>query len=42
MIYFNCDYTEGAHPRIIRICTSWATKEENVTALLADIERDLS
>ncbi|MBQ2900320.1 MAG: aminotransferase class I/II-fold pyridoxal phosphate-dependent enzyme [Agathobacter sp.] len=27
---------------IIRICTSWATKEENVTALLADIERVLS
>ena len=27
---------------IIRICTSWATKEENVTALLADIERVLA
>ena len=27
---------------IIRICTSWATKEENVDALLADIERVLS
>lgn len=26
---------------IIRICTSWATKEENVTALLADMERVL-
>ena len=27
---------------IIRICTSWATKEENVIAFLADIERVLS
>ena len=27
---------------IIRICTSWATKEENVAALLVDIERVLS
>lgn len=27
---------------IIRICTSWATKDENVEALLADIERVLS
>lgn len=27
---------------IVRICTSWATKEENVTALLADLERILS
>lgn len=27
---------------MIRICTSWATKEENVTALLADIERVLA
>ena len=27
---------------IIRICTSWATKEENVDALLADIERVLA
>lgn len=27
---------------IVRICTSWATKEENVEAFLADIERVLS
>ena len=27
---------------MIRICTSWATKEENVNALLADIERVLA
>jgi len=27
---------------IIRICTSWATKEENVAALLEDMERVLS
>jgi len=27
---------------IIRICTSWATKEENVASLLSDIERVLS
>ena len=27
---------------VVRICTSWATKEENVDALLADIERVLS
>ena len=27
---------------IIRICTSWATKVENVTALLADVERVLA
>lgn len=27
---------------IIRICTSWATKEENVAALLTDIERVLA
>ena len=27
---------------VIRICTSWATKEENVDALLADMERVLS
>ena len=26
----------------MRICTSWATKEENVTALLADLERILA
>jgi len=32
---------EGEHD-IIRICTSWATKEENVNALLADIERVLA
>ena len=27
---------------IIRICTSWATKEENVDMLLADLEREFS
>lgn len=32
---------DDAHA-IIRICTSWATKEENVTALLRDLERVLS
>ena len=32
---------DDAHA-IIRICTSWATKEENVTALLEDMERILS
>ena len=32
---------DGEHD-IVRICTSWATKEENVTALLADIERVLA
>lgn len=26
---------------VIRICTSWATKEENVNSLLADFEREL-
>lgn len=26
----------------VRICTSWATKEENVTAFLADLERNLA
>ena len=26
----------------VRFCTSWATKEENVAALLADIERVLA
>ena len=34
--------TKDAEHDIIRICTSWATKEENVTALLADIERVLA
>lgn len=34
--------TKDAEHDIIRICTSWATKEENVTALLTDIERVLS
>ena len=24
---------------VVRICTSWATKEENTEALLADLER---
>ena len=33
---------KDAEHDIIRICTSWATKEENVTALLADIERVLA
>ena len=28
--------------RAVRFCTSWATKEENVTAFLADVERVLS
>ena len=32
---------DDAHD-IVRICTSWATKEENVTALLTDIERVLA
>ena len=27
---------------VVRICTSWATKEENVAAFLADVERALS
>ena len=30
--------TKDAEHDIIRICTSWATKEENVTALLEDLE----
>ena len=34
--------TKDAEHDIIRICTSWATKEENVTALLADLERMLA
>jgi threonine aldolase len=34
--------TKDEENDIIRICTSWATKEENVLALLADIERVLS
>lgn len=34
--------TKDENHDIIRICTSWATKEENVEALLADIERVLS
>ena len=34
--------TKDENHDIVRICTSWATKEENVEALLADIERVLS
>ena len=34
--------TKDAEHDIIRICTSWATKEENVTALLEDMERMLA
>lgn len=34
--------TKDAEHDIIRICTSWATKEENVTALLTDLERMLA
>lgn len=34
--------TKDAEHDIIRICTSWATKEENVAALLADMERVFS
>lgn len=34
--------TKDENHDIIRICTSWATKEENVEALLTDIERVLS
>ena len=35
------DKVDAEHT-VVRICTSWATKEENVTAFLADVERVLS
>lgn len=35
------DKVDAEHT-VVRICTSWATKEENVTAFLADVERALS
>lgn len=35
------DKVDAEHT-VVRICTSWATKEENVTAFLADLERALS
>ena len=35
------DRTDDTH-RVVRICTSWATKEENVNAFLVDLERVLS